>query len=138
MVGIGGLLDQAKRSSVDKVPLLGDIPILGSLFRSKAKSKDKTNLMVFIRPTIVGDPAAAQRVTAPRYDYMRAAQLQLHDSKQREAALDALVRDYLRTHPPVAPPAPDPSPSIARAPGGDRVCQYVLFPWGGGSITKIK
>src|SRR3546814_5028082 len=77
--------------------LFRSIPILGSLFRSKAKSKDKTNLMVFIRPTIVGDPAAAQRVTAPRYDYMRDAQLQLHDSKQREAALDALVRDYLRT-----------------------------------------
>src|SRR3546814_778345 len=73
IVVIGGLLDQAERSSVDKVPLLGDIPILGSLFRSKAKSKDKTNLMVFIRPTIVGDPAAAQRVTAPRYDYMRDA-----------------------------------------------------------------
>src|SRR3546814_3629952 len=52
IVVIGGLLDQAERSSVDKVPLLGDIPILGSLFRSKAKSKDKTNLMVFIRPTI--------------------------------------------------------------------------------------
>src|SRR3546814_9390926 len=82
IVVIGGLLDQAERSSVDKVPLLGDIPILGSLFRSKAKSKDKTNLMVFIRPTIVGDPAAAQRVTAPRYDYMRDAQLQLPDSKQ--------------------------------------------------------
>lgn len=113
IVVIGGLLDQAERSSVDKVPLLGDIPLLGSLFRSKAKSKDKTNLMVFIRPTIVGDPAAAQRVTAPRYDYMRDSQLQLHDSKQREAALDALVRDYLRTHPPVAPPAPAPAPAPA-------------------------
>lgn len=120
IVVIGGLLDQAERSSVDKVPLLGDIPLLGSLFRSKAKSKDKTNLMVFIRPTIVGDPAAAQRVTAPRYDYMRDSQLQLHDSKQREAALDALVRDYLRTHPPVAPgptpPAPAPAPAATTPP----------------------
>src|SRR3546814_11756084 len=96
IVVIGGLLDQAERSSVDKVPLLGDIPILGSLFRSKAKSKDKTNLMVFIRPTIVGDPAAAQRVTAPRYDYMRDAPPPLHDSKQREAAHDTLAPDYLR------------------------------------------
>ena len=113
IVVIGGLLDQAEHSSVDKVPLLGDIPILGSLFRSKAKSKDKTNLMVFIRPTIVGGAEDAQRVTAPRYDYMRDSQLQLHDSKQREAALDALVRDYLRTHPPVtpAPRAPAPAPA---------------------------
>src|SRR3546814_678121 len=115
IVVIGGLLDQAERSSVDKVPLLGDIPILGSLFRSKAKSKDKTNLMVFIRPTIVGDPAAAQRVTAPRYDYMRDAQLQLHDSKQREAALEALVRDYPRTHTPGAPPAQAPAPAPSPA-----------------------
>ncbi|MGY0798246.1 type II secretion system secretin GspD [Lysobacter sp. A286] len=104
IVVLGGLLDQAERSSVDKVPLLGDIPILGSLFRSTGRSKDKTNLMVFIRPTIVGGPEDAQRVTAPRYDYMRNSQLQLDDGKQREAALDVLVRDYLRTNPPVAPP----------------------------------
>ena len=110
IVVIGGLLDQAERSSVDKVPLLGDIPILGSLFRSTARSKDKTNLMIFLRPTVIGSSADAQRATAPRYDYMRDAQLQLDDGKlddggRREAALDALVRDYLRTHPPVAPPA---------------------------------
>ena len=114
IVVLGGLLDQAERSSVDKVPLLGDIPILGNLFRSTSKSRAKTNLMVFIRPTIIGGPADAQRATAPRYDYMRDAQLQLDDSKQRdsrqrEAALDVLVRDYLRTQPPVAPtPAPAP------------------------------
>ncbi|MGQ4658977.1 type II secretion system secretin GspD [Lysobacter sp. F6437] len=105
IVVLGGLLDQAERSSVDKVPLLGDIPILGSLFRSTARSKDKTNLMVFIRPTIVGGPEDAQRVTAPRYDYMRNSQLRIDDGKQREAALDVLVRDYLRTQPPVVPPA---------------------------------
>ena len=104
IVVLGGLLDQAERSSVDKVPLLGDIPILGSLFRSNRKSRDKTNLMVFIRPTIVGGPEDAQRVTAPRYDYMRNSQLRIDDGKQREAALDVLVRDYLRAHPPVAPP----------------------------------
>src|SRR5690606_20042942 len=114
IVVLGGLLDQAERSSVDKVPLLGDIPILGSLFRSTARSKDKTNLMVFIRPTIVGGPEDAQRVTAPRYDYMRNSQLQIDDGKQREAALDVLVRDYLRTHPPVAPPpGTTPVPAVA-------------------------
>jgi len=106
IVVLGGLLDQADRNSVDRVPLLGDIPLLGNLFRSSARSRKKTNLMVFIRPTIVGGPADAQRITAPRYDYMRDAQLQLDDGKQREAALDVLVRDYLRTQPPVAPTAP--------------------------------
>jgi general secretion pathway protein D len=104
IVVLGGLLDQTDRNSVDKVPLLGDIPLLGSLFRSSAKSHKKTNLMVFIRPTVVGGPADAQRLTAPRYDYMRDSQLQLDDGRAREAALDVLVRDYLRTQPPVAPP----------------------------------
>jgi general secretion pathway protein D len=106
IVVLGGLLDQADRNSVDKVPLLGDIPLLGNLFRSTARSRSKTNLMVFIRPTIVGGPADAQRVTAPRYDYMRGAQIQLDGGRSREAALDVLVRDYLRTQPPVAPAAP--------------------------------
>lgn len=110
IVVLGGLLDQNERNSVDKIPVLGDIPVLGALFRSTARSKAKTNLMVFIRPTIIRDPAAAQRETAPRYDYMRDSQLQLGDRKQQEAALDALVRDYLRTQPPVAqPPAPAPA-----------------------------
>ncbi len=105
IVVLGGLLDQQDRRSTDKVPLLGDIPGLGRLFRSDASSSERTNLMVFLRPTIIRDAGDAQRMTAPRYDYMRGAQLDLHGD--REAALDALVREYLRTSPPVSPtPAP--------------------------------
>ena len=107
IVVLGGLLDQQERNTTDKVPLLGDIPGLGRLFRSDASSRAQTNLMVFLRPTIIRDRADAQRITAPRYDYMRDAQLQLlgEDARQREAALDRLVRDYLRTSPPVLPAA---------------------------------
>ena len=112
IVVLGGLLDQAERSTVDKVPLLGDIPLLGSLFRSTTRSNAKTNLMVFIRPTIIGGPDDARRATAPRYDYMREAQRQLDPDGRREAALDVLVRDYLRANPPVAAPA------TTDAPGG--------------------
>ncbi len=101
IVALGGLLDQNDRNTVDKVPLLGDIPIVGGLFRSRARARDKTNLMVFIRPTIVRNAAEAQAMTAPRYDFMRASQVPMPG--QREAALEALVRDYLRTTPPVAP-----------------------------------
>ncbi len=120
IVVLGGLLDQAERSSVDKVPFLGDIPILGSLFRSTGKSKAKTNLMVFIRPTIIGGPQDAQRATAPRYDYMRDSQLRLDGSGEREAELDVLVRDYLRTQPPVAPASAVPSqPSSPQRRGSD-------------------
>ena len=113
IVVLGGLLDQQDRRSTDKVPLLGDIPGLGRLFRNDASSSERTNLMVFLRPTIIRDAADAQRVTAPRYDYMRGAQLDLHGT--REAALDALVREYLGTTPPVSPP-PMPPPAPASDP----------------------
>jgi len=122
IVVLGGLLDQAERSSVDKVPLLGDIPILGSLFRSNSRSKAKTNLMVFIRPTVIGGAEDARRETAPRYGYMREAQLELQadDASRREAALDVLVRDYLRTLPPdqvpPRPPEPLPAPALPATP----------------------
>jgi general secretion pathway protein D len=122
IVVLGGLLDQAERSSVDKVPLLGDIPILGSLFRSNSRAKAKTNLMVFIRPTVIGGAEDARRETAPRYGYMRDSQLELQadDASRREAALDVLVRDYLRTLPPdqapPRPPASQPAPTVPTVP----------------------
>src|SRR5690606_4268696 len=77
IVVLGGLLDQTERKTTDKVPLLGDIPGLGRLFRSDASSRAKTNLMVFLRPTIIRDRADAQRITAPRYDFMRDSQARL-------------------------------------------------------------
>ena len=50
---IGGLLDDNERRTIEKIPFLGDLPGLGALFRSKTKARTKTNLMVFIRPTIL-------------------------------------------------------------------------------------
>jgi general secretion pathway protein D len=111
IVALGGLLDQNDRNTVDKIPGLGDIPVVGGLFRSTSRRRDKTNLMVFIRPTIIRSPAEAQRMTAPRYDYMRDSQVRIPG--QQEAALEALVRDYLRTTPPSAPPIA-PSPTTLR------------------------
>jgi general secretion pathway protein D len=115
MVVLGGLLDQSDRNTLQKVPLLGDIPVIGGLFRSRARSGNKTNLMVFLRPTILRGPEDAQRATAGRYGYIRDRQLR---DGQAEAALDALVRDYLRTVPPAmpAPLAPSPAPSAPEAP----------------------
>lgn len=100
----GGLLDQNDRLSVDKVPGLGDIPGIGALFRSSSHQRGRTNLMVFIRPTIIRSPADAQSLTADRWGYMR--QQQQNALPDQEASLDAMLRDYMRTQPPVAP---DPS-----------------------------
>ena len=72
---LGGLIDDAVQESVSKVPLLGDIPILGHLFKSTTTSKTKRNLMVFIRPTIVRDGVTMNDISHQKYQYIRAEQL---------------------------------------------------------------
>ena len=96
----GGLLDQNDRLSVDKVPGLGDLPVLGGLFRSTSRQRGRTNLMVFIRPTIIRTPADAQALSADRWGYMR--RQQLNNAPGVEPSLDEMLRDYMRTQPPAA------------------------------------
>ena len=64
------------RSTQQKVPLLGDIPYLGALFRSKSVNRDKINLMVFLHPKILRDNETADSHTAAKYNYIRAMQLE--------------------------------------------------------------
>ncbi|WP_416057393.1 type II secretion system secretin GspD [Stenotrophomonas maltophilia] len=71
---LGGLLEDSVSHGRDAVPGLGRLPVLGALFRSDTRRRTKTNLMVFLRPHVVRDPAAGQRLTRDRYDYMRNAQ----------------------------------------------------------------
>lgn len=85
--------------------MLGDIPGIGALFRSKARSRSKTNLMVFIRPTILRTPEDSRRVTEQRYGYLR--QLQGYAQPGVEPSIDELVRDYMNAAPPI-PHAPMP------------------------------
>lgn len=68
---LGGLLQKDWNSAVYKVPILGDIPLLGFLFRSHSKQKDKTNLMIFLRPTILRDSRASVIVSNDKYSNMR-------------------------------------------------------------------
>ena len=100
----GGLLDQNDRVSVDKVPGLGDLPGVGALFRSQGRQRGRTNLMIFIRPTIIRSPAEAQGLTADRWGYMRGEQVRAQPTA--EPSLDMLLRDYMRAQPPVAGTAP--------------------------------
>ena len=72
---LGGLIDEDVQESVSKVPLLGDIPILGNLFKSTSTSKRKRNLMVFLKPTIVRDGATRNSISHRKYNYIRALQL---------------------------------------------------------------
>lgn len=72
---LGGLIDEDVQESVSKVPLLGDIPVLGHLFKTTSTSKRKRNLMVFLKPTIVRDGVTMNEISHRKYNYIRALQL---------------------------------------------------------------
>jgi len=71
IIVLGGLMQDNYQVSNSKVPLLGDIPWIGQLFRSETKQRQKTNLMVFLRPVIISDSDTAQQITQNRYDYVQ-------------------------------------------------------------------
>jgi general secretion pathway protein D len=104
ILALGGLLDDNERKTIERIPLLSDIPGIGELFKSRSKSRTKTNLMVFIRPTILRSKEDAQKLTQQRYGYVRGMQLQRNPDI--EPSIDELVRDYMGATPPVAAPQP--------------------------------
>ena len=79
MVVLGGLIDERALESESKVPLLGDIPYLGHLFKSTSTQVEKKNLMVFIKPTIIRDGVTADGITQRKYNFIRAEQLYKSD-----------------------------------------------------------
>lgn len=74
IIVLGGLLQDEYSGNQEKVPLLGDIPLFGNLFKTESRSRKKTNLMVFLRPVVVRDGAAAEQLSLDRYDLMRSGQ----------------------------------------------------------------
>ncbi|MEQ9315917.1 MAG: type II secretion system secretin GspD [Henriciella sp.] len=79
IIVIGGLIEQTEAKTNSKVPFLGDIPVAGNLFKSEGVGGTRTNLMVFIKPTIIRDRESASRVTARSYNYLRAQELLQED-----------------------------------------------------------
>lgn len=75
IVVLGGLMDEQIQLVNSKIPLLGDIPLLGRLFRTDSTQKTKRNLLIFIRPMIVRDPQLLQSISENKYQYIRAEQL---------------------------------------------------------------
>ena len=74
IIVIGGLLEDSYSQGQDKVPVMGDIPVLGNLFRSENRTRNKTNLMVFLRPIVVRDNATSDALMMDRYEAIRALQ----------------------------------------------------------------
>lgn len=81
---LGGLIDDNHTESASKVPVLGDVPVLGNMFRYRSTNKKKTNLMVFLHPVILRDPALGTLYTNDKYSYMREQQLA---ARQQEISL---------------------------------------------------
>jgi general secretion pathway protein D len=75
IIVLGGLIDDNMQDTVEKVPGLGDIPIIGGLFRYKKRTHVKTNLMVFLRPTIIRSSEESVNLAGNRYDYIRNAEI---------------------------------------------------------------
>ena len=71
IVVIGGLIQDDTKNGESKVPLLGDIPFIGNLFKYQTRNRDKTNLMVFLRPYVLRDGKSVNNLTGERYEYIR-------------------------------------------------------------------
>jgi general secretion pathway protein D len=89
-VVLGGLIEDKVQEKVSKVPLLGDIPVLGYLFKTTHAEKKKTNLMVFIKPTIIRDAKTMETVSSNKYKSSRDAQA-LHRENGIELFRDEIV-----------------------------------------------
>jgi len=110
-VVLSGLIEDRSTVTVEKVPLLGDIPYLGWLFRYENRERRRTNTMVFLRPIIVRDEQTSSALAVDRYEYMRT---QLADARLP----DNLVFRDLSAGPMPASPTPAPLPPTEAPPPG--------------------
>jgi general secretion pathway protein D len=107
IIVLGGLIEDRYTDNKSKVPLLGDIPYLGALFRSESRTKTRTNLMVFLRPVVMRDADTTNRISLDRYEQIR--------SFQREMQPNPSVLVPINESPVIAPirPSGDTSPISA-------------------------
>lgn len=113
IVVIGGLLQDEYAGNQDKVPYIGDVPVLGQLFKSEARSRKKTNLMVFLRPVVMRDTTETNAMSMDRYDLMRGVQERNQPAENamlpvKDAPILSPVNPAANTTPPGGRPALNP------------------------------
>jgi len=102
---LGGLIQDDLTEQQQRVPVLGSIPLLGRLFRVDSTTKKKTNLMVFIKPTILRNDAQAAFETNAKYNYVRNQQLAMNPDRVR--LMPGETRPLMPPAPPDTPPTLD-------------------------------
>ncbi|NNJ94919.1 MAG: hypothetical protein HKP57_09270 [Halobacteria archaeon] len=118
IVVLGGLIEETIGEDVQKVPLLGDIPLLGNLFKSRSADVTRTNLMVFIHPVILRDSAVTSNYTNSKYNYLRSLQMDADEDgvnlmyKKKHPVLPPIEEFSRKPDVPAVPtvPAPEPAP----------------------------
>ncbi|MDX9969069.1 MAG: type II secretion system secretin GspD [Hydrogenophaga sp.] len=114
IVVLGGLLQDEYAGNQEKVPGLGDVPLLGNLFRSESRSRRKTNLMVFLRPVVLRDAQQTGSFSLDRYELMRGTQQQAQPAASRAVPVnEAPVMPDAAAQP--SPPAPS-APALSTTP----------------------
>jgi len=116
VVVLGGLIEDNSVKGENRVPYLGNIPILGLLFKTRNATSTKNNLIMFIRPKILRDQAQAAFETDLKYNYMRDQQRSL-DQREVLPLLPGVTRGTLNAIPQAAPGAPGQPPPAPSAPG---------------------
>jgi len=121
IVVLGGLIEDRMIDGTDKVPVAGDIPLAGQLFRYDARRREKTNLMVFLRPTIVRGVQDGREVTSERYDYLMLEQMRnavgplpfWHDPTQPQLPPPGMMPGQIGSTAPSVPARPHPLAPLA-------------------------
>ena len=104
IIVLGGLIEDTFEEKKSKIPLLGDIPLLGALFRSETREKRRTNLMVFLRPVVMRDADATTKFSVDRYEQMRGRQQEAQPEQSYVVPINSS---------PVAPKMPAPAEPTA-------------------------
>jgi general secretion pathway protein D len=120
---LGGLIQDSFSDGSDRVPVIGDIPFLGALFRYDARRREKVNLLVFLKPTVVRGAAQGRELTSERYDYIMGEQLKSQPQERffwqdrtiptlpPEGAMPGTAAGNLPSITPL-PPLPPPGPPV--------------------------
>jgi len=110
IIVLGGLLSDEYAGASSQVPALGDIPVLGWLFKSESRTRTKKNLMVFLRPVVMRDAAASDTLSNNRYQQMMGLQ------QTAQPGFNPILGSG---NAPVLPPPPSPKPKEAAQPAAN-------------------